>query len=156
MHLNTLVLTVLFLIFSLPFLVNADTCIVEKVVDGDTLWCTFEDRSTKIRLLAVDAPENTFGKNECYADEATQWLSNKVLDKKITLQYDKDEPTYGHYNRLLAYIILDGENINFELIKNGYARALTKYPIHRYSIEIIQGLEKNAKEENAGLWRVCN
>lgn len=49
----------------------ANTCIVEKVVDGDTLWCTFEDRSTKIRLLAVDAPENTFGKNECYGEEVT-------------------------------------------------------------------------------------
>ena len=113
----------------------ADNCIVSKVVDGDTLRCTFKDKSTKIRLLAIDTPEITNGKNECYGQEAASWLKSKTLNKKVEIQYDKDEPTYGNYGRLLAYIWVDNQNLNFEMIKLGYARALTKYPIHRYSVK---------------------
>jgi len=133
----------------------ADNCIVSKVVDGDTLWCTFKDKSTKIRLLAIDTPEITNGKNECYGQEAATWLKERTLNKKIKLQYDKDEPTYGNYGRLLAYIWVDNQNLNFEMIKLGYARALTKYPIHRYPLNKIVELEIDAIKNNKGLWKEC-
>ena len=133
----------------------ADNCIVSKVVDGDTLWCTFSDRSTKIRMLAIDTPEITNGKNECYGKEAAEWLSKNILNKEVRLEYDKDEPTYGNYGRLLAFIWINNQNINFEMIKLGYAKALTKYPIHRYSIKKIVELELEAINKNVGLWKEC-
>lgn len=95
----------------------------------------------KIRLLAIDTPETTFGKNECYGEEATRQLKKRVLNKTVKLQYDKEEPTYGNYGRLLAYIWIDGSNVNFELLREGYVKALTKYPIHRYSKEEVLRLE---------------
>lgn len=151
-----IVIKIIFIICFVSILsAKADQCIVEKVVDGDTLWCTFEDRSTKIRLLAIDTPEITNGKNECYGKEATNWIKEQTLNKKVTLQYDKEEPTYGNYGRLLAYIILDGKNLNFEMIEQGYARALTKYPIHRYPIKEIVELEIEAITNKRGLWKAC-
>jgi len=143
------------LLFIFAESVVADECIVSKIVDGDTLWCTFENKSTKVRLLAIDTPEITNGKNECYGQEAANWLKSKTLNKKVEIQYDKDEPTYGNYGRLLAYIWFDNQNLNFEMIKNGYARALTKYPIHKYPVKKIVEMELDAINKNVGLWRAC-
>jgi len=152
LYINLLIILICFI---LVISAKADNCIVSKVVDGDTLWCTFKDKSTKIRLLAIDTPEITNGKNECYGQEAATWLSKNILNKEVRLEYDKDEPTYGNYGRLLAYIWVDNQNLNFEMIKLGYARALTKYPIHRYPIKKIVELEMEAINNNLGLWKHC-
>jgi len=151
------VISIIFILLFFLFIKSsyADDCIVSKVVDGDTIWCTFPDKSTKVRMLAIDTPEITNGKNECYGQEAAEWLSNKILNKKVGLEYDKDEPTYGNYGRLLAFIWINNQNINFEMIKLGYAKALTKYPIHRYSIKKIVELELEAINNNVGLWKDC-
>jgi len=152
LYINLLIILICFI---LVISAKADNCIVSKVVDGDTLWCTFKDKSTKIRLLAIDTPEITNGKNECYGQEAATWLKERTLNKKVKLQYDKDEPTYGNYGRLLAYIWVDNQNLNFEMIKLGYARALTKYPIHRYPVKKIVEIEMEAINKNVGLWKEC-
>lgn len=135
--------------------VYAETCLVSKIIDGDTLWCTFDDKSTKIRLIAIDTPEITNGKSECYGKEAKQYLEKKILNKEVRIEYDKKEPTYGDYGRLLAYIWADNININFKMIRNGYARALTKYPIYRHPIKEIVDLELLAIKEKKGLWKEC-
>jgi micrococcal nuclease len=91
---------------------DSNVSIVERIIDGDTIVM---NDNTHIRLLGINSPE----KNEPYNIEATNFLSNLILNKTVTLEYGKDRTDL--YGRTLAYVILDGKNINVEQIKNGFA-----------------------------------
>lgn len=85
---------------------------VTGVIDGDTVIVAGGDH---VRLLGIDANEK---EEECY-EEAKNRLEELVLKKTVTLKPDlSDKDQYG---RLLRYIILDGENINFKLVEEGLA-----------------------------------
>ena len=91
---------------------NSDVKIVERIIDGDTIvvW-----NNTHVRLLGINTPE----KNELYHDEAMNFLSSLISNKTITLEYGKEKKDL--YGRTLAYIILNGKNINIEQVRNGFA-----------------------------------
>jgi len=84
--------------------------IVSNVIDGDTFELITGE---KIRLYGINTPES----DEYYYNEATNFLKEKIENKKIKYKdYGKDQ-----YNRTLATIYLDDVDINFQLIRNGYA-----------------------------------
>jgi endonuclease YncB( thermonuclease family) len=123
----------------IEFLDESDTGIVERVIDGDTIVV---DNNTHVRLLGINTPE----KNEFYYQEAKDFLNNLTLNKTIKLEYGKErEDLYG---RTLAYIILDGKNINIEQVRNGFAN-LYIYNNDKYTSELRQAWnECIAKEIN--------
>jgi micrococcal nuclease len=86
-----------------------------RVIDGDTL----EINGETIRLLGINCPE----KGEKYYEEAKEFLENLTTGKEIEIKR-KEKDIYG---RTLAYIFLDGKNVNLEIIKEGYANPY--YPI---------------------------
>ena len=94
------------------FAKNSDVKIVERVIDGDTIvvW-----NNTHVRLLGINTPE----KNELYYQEAKNFMNNSVFNKTITLEYGKEKTDL--YGRTLAYVILNGKNINLEQVRNGFA-----------------------------------
>lgn len=47
-----------FLIFLIPFLLIADTGILTKVVDGDTLYFKTNSKKVKCRIEYIDTPES--------------------------------------------------------------------------------------------------
>jgi micrococcal nuclease len=47
-------------------------------------------------------------------------LTSLLWDKKISLLYDESQWFYDKYNRLLAYVILSGININETIIEHWY------------------------------------
>ena len=85
---------------------------VSRVIDGDTLET---ESGGKIRLLGINTPE----KGEKYYEEARNFLENKTLNKTILLEFSKDK--YDKYGRVLAYVHLNEENVNLEVVKNGFA-----------------------------------
>jgi micrococcal nuclease len=85
---------------------------VERVIDGDTIVV---ENKTSIRLLGINAPE----KGEKYYNEAKEFLKKSSSNKTIELEFGEDK--YDRYKRILAYIFIKGENINLELVKNGFA-----------------------------------
>ena len=91
---------------------NSDVKIVERVIDGDTIIL---ENNTHIRLLGINSPE----KNETYDIEATNSLIEIVSNKTVTLEYGKEKTDL--YGRTLAYVIVDGKNINVEQVKRGFA-----------------------------------
>jgi hypothetical protein len=96
-----------------------DSGIVERVIDGDTI--IIEGQS--IRLLGINSPEN----GERYYEEAKAYLEERVLDKEVELRFGKER--YDKYNRILAYIFLDGININNDMVKEGFANYY--FPVER-------------------------
>jgi micrococcal nuclease len=111
----------------IEFLEESDIGIVERVVDGDT--AIINGNST--RLLGINTPE----RGEKYYQEAKDFLTNLTLNKTVKLEYIGER--YDKYGRVLAYIILNGKNINIDLVRKGFAN-LYIYNSDKYTNELKQ------------------
>lgn len=124
---------------------GATRCVVERVVDGDTLDCR---GGVRVRLLLVDAPEmaqSDLGLRALLAleelvargTEATLWLDVQERDR---------------YGRVLAHVYRrDGVWVNHRLVRSGYAVPLV-YPPNVWGVERIREAVREAQREGAGLW----
>lgn len=93
------------------FLEDSDKAHIDRIIDGDTI----ESNGTSIRLLGINAPE----RGEYFYEEARKFLEDSILNQTANLKYGKEK--YDKYHRILAYVFLNGKNINIELVENGYA-----------------------------------
>jgi len=93
------------------FLIDYEEGVVDRVIDGDTIVIN----DTTIRMLGINTPE----RGERYYEEATEFLENLILNQSVQIIHGK-EPI-DRYGRTLAYISKDNENINLELVEQGYA-----------------------------------
>ena len=91
--------------------VDYETANVERVIDGDTIVAN----GKSVRLLGINTPE----RGEVYYEEAKEFLGNATFGKEVRLYFTKEKK--DKYGRTLAYIFLGSENINKELIEEGYA-----------------------------------
>ena len=121
--------------------------VISRVIDADTVVLKSDQGiNYKIRLLGIDAPEI----NQVYGKEATIYLSNKVLGKNLrVLGENKDR-----YHRLLGKLILNDNDINLDLVKNGMA---WHYKFYKKSQEkkdqlLYSNAEIYAKVNKLGLW----
>jgi micrococcal nuclease len=134
-----------------PSKCGPSTAQVDYVVDGDTL--ALKD-GTRIRLLLVDTPETTQGKNDCYGQEAKAFTVSKVIDKTISLSYDEASCT-DRFGRTLAYVTVDGVELNAELAKQGLACFLFVKPGGAAREEEFATYEAEAKTNRTGMWGAC-
>ncbi len=94
------------------FLLDHEVVIVERVIDGDTIVI---ENKTSVRLLGINSPE----RGELYYNEAKEFLEELVFNKTVRLEFGKNR--YDRYHRVLAYVFINTENINLELVNEGYA-----------------------------------
>ena len=81
---------------------------VASVVDGDTFYLGNGD---KVRMLGINTPES----GRPYAQEATDFLTNMILGKEVTLVNDSKNGDLDSYGRLLAHVYVnEGISINYE------------------------------------------
>lgn len=116
------------------------SAVVTEVIDGDTVGVEFSNGMTDtVRLIGVDTPE-TNPANEATADfnvpdtaKGRDWLlnwgekakthaQNELEGEEVEIVTDPNADTRGSYGRLLAYVYVDSENFNHELIAQGFAR----------------------------------
>ena len=93
------------------FLFDYEIVVVERVIDGDTVV----SGNNSIRLLGINSPE----RGEKYYDEAKEFLERDVLNKTVRLEFGKEK--YDRYERILAYMHINGKNINLKLVESGFA-----------------------------------
>lgn len=130
---------------------GASEAVVTRVVDGDTVEL---DSGVKIRYLMVNAPETTQGHNDCYGQNAVQFNTDLVLDKKVELSYDVEcEDRFG---RTLAYVKVDGKEVNTLMLERGYACLLHIPPDGDSRLDEFKAIEAKAKAEKQGLWGQCD
>ncbi len=120
--------------------------VVARVIDGDTI--ELESGET-IRYLMVDTPE-TFGGEECFGPEAKQFNTDIALGKEVTLQYDTE--CTDRFDRSLAYVSVDGREINSLLVERGFACVLYIPPNGTDRRSAFESLEEIAQQQNRGLW----
>lgn len=140
---------------------------VVEVVDGDTLDIEFQNGTTDtVRLLGVDSPETfsdvnpeefegvpaTDAGRDClddYGDRATDYARTRLAGATIQLQFDDEADRRGSYGRLLAYVIVDGENFNYQLLVEGLARV---YDSTFEQSSRFYDAESTSQESQTGLW----
>lgn len=127
------------------------TGVVVNVVDGDTFDL---EGDVKVRLLLVDTPETTKGKNDCYGPEAAAVTSARVSGKTVELRYDEAGCT-DRFGRTLAYVTVDGVELNTELITQGYACFLSVPPSGAAREEEFATYEAEARTNRIGMWGAC-
>lgn len=124
---------------------------VTRVVDGDTVEL---ESGVKIRYLMINTPETTGGKNECYGQNAVTFNTDLVLDKTVQLSYDVQcEDMFG---RTLAYVSVDGMEVNTLMVERGFACVLHIPPNGDDRAAEFEALEDAAKAANRGLWGACD
>lgn len=132
--------------------VDKDTVTLLKCVDGDTAHFKRGNQDLKVRFLAINTPESTT-KKEFYGKEASNYVCNKLTNAtKIELEYDSKSDKLDKYGRTLAWIIVDNENLQLDLVKNGYAEVKYIYGDYKYLNE-LKSLEKEAKAKKIGMWQ---
>lgn len=122
---------------------------VQRVVDGDTVELSTGE---KVRLIGVDTPETVKPNTpvQPYGKEASEFSKQLLTGQKVKLKFDV-EP-YDKYKRLLAYMYLqDGTFVNEKLVRDGYARIMTIPPNVAYA-DLFLEAEREARENNKGLW----
>jgi len=93
------------------FLSDSQIVKIDRVIDGDTI----KVNENSIRLLGMNTPE----RGELYYSEAKEFLEKLILNKTVRLESGKEE--YDRYGRFLAYVFLNGENVNLKLVEEGFA-----------------------------------
>lgn len=130
---------------------------VVHVIDGDTVDVDVPDGdkpTTRIRFWGIDAPEIAkpwrHEPGEPGADEATDFVRERLLNQKVTLRLEAHRPR-DKFGRLLAFLVLEkGKSINLEMVELGYAPADLRWPHH--AMEAFAQAEQQAKEKQLGIW----
>ncbi|KGX91624.1 thermonuclease [Pontibacillus halophilus JSM 076056 = DSM 19796] len=127
---------------------------VTRVVDGDTVKVEVDGREETVRLLLVDTPETKHPSKpvQPYGPEASKYMKDRLTDKQVELEFGTTK--YDKYDRLLAYIYVQGDRINESLIEQGLARVAYVYPPNDRYIEDFRNAEAEAKEEEIGIWSI--
>jgi micrococcal nuclease len=122
---------------------------VDQVIDGDTIQVGEE----RIRLLGIDTPEVGPHKTEqCYGLEAKVFLNGLVGGKEVLLKKDSLAGERDPYGRLLAWVYLEGNLVNEEILLRGYGVA---YRNRNEKKGRMLWAEKIAREKKVGIWKHC-
>ena len=118
---------------------------VTRVIDGDTIEI---EGGQRVRYIGMDTPETY----TCYYSESTSRNKELVEGKIISLEKDVGEK--DRYGRLLRYVYVGDILVNEVLVKEGYAQVYTYPPDVKYN-ERFLAAQKEARENNKGLWSAC-
>lgn len=122
-----------------------------RIVDGDTIEL---DDGRKVRYLLVDTPETTNGATDCYGQNAKTFNTDLVLNKTVELSYDVE--CTDRYGRTLAYVSVDGQEVNSLMVSRGYGCVLHIPPDGDDRYEEFKSLQYEAKLAMRGLWGECD
>lgn len=138
------------------------------VVDGDTVHVQSGDRVEKVRYLGVNAPElehpprpgeapgrrgpRRLPGTPAAAAAARQVNAGLVAGMPVRLQLGPR--ARDDYQRLLAYLWVGDTLVNAEMIRRGYAEAMTLPPVHPLR-DLFVRLEREARDAGRGLWTLA-
>ena len=134
-----------------PYDTRSLTAIVTQVVDGDTIHVRVNGRIEKVRYIGMDTPEtkHPVRGEEPGGVQATALNRLLVMGKTVRLELDVRER--DRYRRLLAYVYVGDLMVNAELVRLGYAHAMTVPPNVAHASRFVS-LERQVREACRGLW----
>ena len=127
---------------------------VVQVIDGDTIVVEVDSDISKkpvhIRLLGIDAPEIHDTNSAVTAEGiiAKDYIRALLLNKKVELQFDTQKQ--DKYGRTLAYVLVDGVDVQQKLLTGGLAYAYRVFSVQR--LQEYKAYEDLARNAKAGIW----
>lgn len=118
------------------------------VADGDTITVlTQNNESIKVRLAGIDCPEGS----QSNGNKAKQFTLSKVSGKRVRIQPE----TIDKYGRTVGIVLINGENLNEEIVSHGHGWVYRKYCTADYCEDWLK-LEEKARNARIGLWEDKN
>lgn len=115
---------------------------VVRVLDGDTVEVQAGPGPIhRIRLHGIDCPE----RGAPFANVARNFARQLAFDREVTVQV-RDRDRYG---RLVARVIVDGQDMSVELLKAGLAVHFRRYS----SDPVLERAEQQARAARRGIWQ---
>ena len=111
---------------------------VTEVLDGDSF--KISNKQT-IRLASLNAP----AKENCFGSEATNALTEKILNKRVVL----NDLRTDRYGRIIAQVYINGMHVNNFMIKNGFAESTRQAGEETDNIKIANDY---ARENKIGIF----
>lgn len=128
-----------------------DGVYLQKCVDGDTAHFHIDGSLEKVRFIAVDTPEIT--SSDYYAKQAKDYTCGRLQEaEKIEIKIDPLAKEPDKYGRLIAWVYVDGELLQKELVEQGYASVKYIYDDYLY-VDQLRQLEHQAKVNKIGIWK---
>ena len=119
---------------------------VIRVIDGDTIEVRIDGTDYMVRYIGIDTPEkdNNFG---VYASNKNSEL---VSWKWVTLVKDVSET--DQYDRLLRYVFVGDQFVNYELVVQGFAHA-EDYSPDSACKNTFSDAQNQARSSEVGIWK---
>lgn len=120
---------------------------VVGISDGDTLTAlTADKQQIKVRLAGIDTPE----RGQPFGKAAKQALSDLAFGRDVVLEAEKED----RYGRTVAKVLVDGRDVNLELVTQGYAWWYRKYAAEQSPSDqvLYENAETQARAAGRGLW----
>ena len=125
---------------------------LNQCVDGDTAWFDIDGKRTKVRFLYIDTPEST-NQIEAYGKEASDYTKEQLSNAdKNELELNNEGDKVDKYNRMLAWVFVDGELLQEKLARMGLVEKFYDYGYtYKYKKEIISA-DNYAKNSHLGIY----
>lgn len=111
-----------------------------RIMDGDTFELLLENRSEKVRINWIDAPE----KNQAFGKVSRQVLAGMIFGKEVQVRYRQRD----RYGRILGFVTVNGADVNLRMVETGMAWHFTRYS----SDSVLAAAERKARRQQVGLW----
>jgi len=109
----------------IPDLSTYETATLVEVVDGDSIKVIVNGEQTQVRYIGINTPEY----DSPQRDEALEARgANHMLLAGGTLYLFKDVSDTDQYDRLLRYVVANGQFVNRELVRAGFAESKAYKP----------------------------
>ena len=113
---------------------------VEKVIDGDTVYGLLGDKTYKIRLAEIDAPE----RDQPFGRQSKIFLRKLLVDG----EFDAHITSEDQYGRYIAKLYSNGIDINRKMVSEGMAWVYDYYVIDKtFYLD-----QEDAQKLKKGIW----
>jgi micrococcal nuclease len=119
--------------------------------DGDTARFMVNGSTYSTRFLAIDTPEIS-GRLEPWAMMAKNYACDAMEGaSQIVLELEPESDIFDNYNRLLAWVWVDGELLQYKLVEESLAFVKYLYGDYAYNPTMI-ALEAKIQKEGKRIW----
>lgn len=137
---------------------TSDTVTLSNCVDGNSSRFMLGLKEIKVKFLGIEAVSiNNDSEEDKEDEEESDFVSNYVCEslknaKTIKLEYDPGIEKEDKYGRIQAWVFVDDELLQEDLVEKGYAKIMYLNEDFMY-IDKLKNAEKYAKENKLGVWK---
>ncbi|MFH2091626.1 MAG: thermonuclease family protein [Pseudomonadota bacterium] len=126
------------------------TFAVLQVYDGDTIQVKGLGLVFKIRMVGIDAPEIGYKgePSQPFSQKSKQFVQGLLNNKQVSLK----SYGIGGYNRQLAEVFVDDQNLNLEIVRAGFAEVYQGKRPQTLDSKAYLEAETTAKNARIGMW----